>query len=295
VEIILIGGALIAVVLAFTLGAKIASLSNRSTLAKLLSEQARDRRSFLSAIQRELANILIWMDPQRFYQLYQSVMTEEAEIKNLTSSEANHRWDAFSEKYPDYQDFDIIGVRSYVLYPDTISCHDFESLGQAYRDISTFQALMIARDPFWRFFKGKNTEEANHLAGYARQVQDTKLRLDIELAVQQYYLSGKADDYAEFETDSFIVSPIPHLFEENRLGVVVKGTGEHGIYGFYVSDKYLPDGSPKIFHNYYRSDPTFQTTKGLRDLHAVADWRRSPSGRLKNGKLVDVIMLTSEY
>jgi len=47
------------------------------------------------------------------------------------------------------------------------------------------------------------------------------------------------------------VRPVAH-FTENRLGVLVKATNEHGLYGYFVSDKVLPDGTPKIHRSYNR-------------------------------------------
>jgi len=278
-EIVVIGGLLVAVVLAFNFGSKATASAAKVTIAKLLSDQAHDRMNFLSTLRRELANILIWSDPVRFRQLYQLVMTETGALKDLTSKGAQQRLDALSAKYPNYQDFDIIGTRVYVLYPDAISMHDMESIEQAYRDIATFQGIMIASDPNWKNFTVASAKESDHLAKYVRRIQDTKLRLDIESAIQQYYLSNKANDRADYETNEFIVRRVQH-FAENRLGVIVKATGEHGLYGFFVSDNELPDGSPKIYYGYYRSDATFQEETRLDSLNEVVDWRRSPSGRV---------------
>lgn len=278
-EFVVAVGFLIAVVVAFNVGAKAATSSAKAIFDRAQIAQAQDRKNFLTTLRRELANLLVWHDPVRFQQLYQVVLAETAGFKDLTAEGAQQRLDALSAKYPNYEDFDIVGTRPYVLYPDAISMHDWDALEQAYRDIANFQAIMIARDPHWKFFLVATGEEAEHLAKYVRKVQDTKLRLDIERAVNEYYVATRnSNERADYDSREFTVRPISH-FAENRLGILVKATNEHGLYGFFVSDTVQPDGSPKIYHSYYRSDATFQAEDHLDYLHEVANWRRSPSGR----------------
>jgi hypothetical protein len=132
--------------------------------------------NYLNTLRRELANHLVWQDPDRYLQLYQLIHVETATFKDLQRSQAQARLLELSKKYPQYQDFDLLGTRDYVLYADTLAGQDTADIEQRYRDIITFQALMIATDPEWRHFHATSAPEAQHLARYIQQVKDTKLR-----------------------------------------------------------------------------------------------------------------------
>lgn len=268
---------IVLLVVAFAVGAKGGAGSQASVIEKLEVASAHDRMGFLNTLRREIANYLVWEDPDRFQQLYNVVQVEVSAYAEMTAKGRAERMKALTSKYPQYSDFDVIGTRVYVLYPDGVSWLGIEGLETAYCDIANFQAILIAAEPHWKYFSVADAKEAEHLAGYVRQVHDTKLQLDIERAVGEYHRAGtqRGDVY---ETRDYRVQNVEH-FAENRLGVHVKASNEFGLYGFFIFDETEPDGSPKIHYSYYRSDPSFQSEGGLDYSCSVADWRLSSSGR----------------
>jgi hypothetical protein len=70
--------------------------------------QAHDRMIYLNTLRRELANHLVWQDPDRYLQLYQLIHAETATFKDLQRSQALARLLELSKKYPQYQDFDLM-------------------------------------------------------------------------------------------------------------------------------------------------------------------------------------------
>jgi hypothetical protein len=74
--------------------------------------------NYLNTLRRELANHLVWQDPDRYLQLYQLIHAETATFEDLTTVAAQARLLELSKKYPQYQDFDLIGTRDYVIYAD---------------------------------------------------------------------------------------------------------------------------------------------------------------------------------
>lgn len=253
--------ALIAVaVFAFRQGAK----AGAQPIAQLLNAQAHDRMNYLTLLRRELANFLIWCDPDRYVRLYELIHAETQPIKELEPPSRQARLATLCEKYPNYQDFDLIGTRDYVLYADTLS-DDLEDIEQRYRDIALFQALMIASTKSWKYFHTTDVGELEHLKKYARRVHDTKLRSRLEQAVSEHYIweAGKdASPDAEFQSQDFSVCHVPH-FAENRLGIEDKRTHEFGLHGLFVAD----DG--RIYKSYYRTDPAFEREQHLDQLHGV--------------------------
>lgn len=204
-------------------------------------------------------------------------MAEISTYKDMSARSLQQKIDALSAKYPHYEDFDVFRTRSYILYPDALGFRTFEDLERYYSDIYFFQALMIARDPKWKWFQSASAKEFNHLSEYVQSLQDTKLCLAMDYCVGEFYRRDAAID-CTYETNSFVVKRISH-FAENRLGIFFKDTKEYAIYGAYVSDRVLPDGSPKVYYSYFRSDERFHSEVSLDILHGVADWRRFPSGR----------------
>jgi hypothetical protein len=237
-----IAAVIILLIVAFAVGAKGGAGSQASIIDKLAVASAHDRMAFLNTLRREIANYLMWDDPDRFQQLSKVVQVEVSAYAEMTAKGRADRLKALTSKYPQYSDFDVIGTRVYVLYPDGVSWLGIEGLEGAYRDITNFQALLIASDAHWKYFMV--ADEGEHLAGYVREVHDTKLQLDIERAVGEYYRAGTQRGDV-FDTPEYRVQGVEH-FAENRLGVHVKETNEFGLYGFFIFDETVADGSPKI-------------------------------------------------
>jgi hypothetical protein len=142
---------------------KLAARNHKWELAKVYSDQAHDRMGLLYTLRRELANYLIWQDPDRYFRLYQLIHTETSSFKDLDPAKRQERLTTLCNKYKRYQDFDTIGTRVYVLYADRLSIECLEDVEANYRDIVTFQALMIASDDDWKPFHATSEAELKHL------------------------------------------------------------------------------------------------------------------------------------
>jgi hypothetical protein len=134
---------------------------------------------------------------------------------------------------------------------------------------ATFQALTIAHDPDWNFFRATSDEELGHLEKYVRRIKDTRLRLALEQAIHERHIWEYGRDSSggisaeEFNSNDFSVRRVDH-FAEFRLGIHVKVTNEFGLYGLFHDDK-----RDRTYINYYRSDPTFSTEHHLEVIHAL--------------------------
>lgn len=130
--------------LAFRFGTKAVAMSIGPAVNSQRTAQAHDRMNFLNTLRRELANYLIWRDPDRYLQLYATVHAETAAFKDLKPDRRAAHVNELCKKYPQYDDFDLVGTRVYVLYADTLATHDIPEIEERYRDIAAFQALLIA-------------------------------------------------------------------------------------------------------------------------------------------------------
>ena len=239
--------------------------------ANILRTQAIDRANFLQTLRRELANIMVWRDPRRYLQLYEEIHAEASSLKSWRAEEARRRHGELSEKYQFYSDFDAIGTRDYVLYADGVSMMTYADLEGIYRDIVMFEALSEIVDEAWKeaaklFVHMTSDEELRHLTEYVGRIDDTKLELRIERAIE-YFDLARAKDEQGLDNDFYSISYLPH-FAEMRYGVHLKRTNEFGIYSSFEFD----DG--RTLESYYRSDSTFRKEEPLYVLGSVLEESR---------------------
>jgi hypothetical protein len=262
---------LVPLVLGFYIGNRATRSSVKQGMLGFVRGRAEDRHAYLSTLSRELANYMIWHDPDRYHRLYVSLLKEATLLAELSKENMQKRYDEIAARYPQYRDFDVIGTRPYVLYPDGLSWKTIEDIEQAYRDIVHFQLILIASDENWKHFICISGEEEQHLAEYVQRVKDTKLRIDIEQAMTEFRAWNKSNSYTPYESQRYTVQKISH-FAENRYGIFVKPSHEYAIYGFFVADDTLPDSSPKTYYSHYRSDSSFQNETHLHRLEEVRNW-----------------------
>jgi hypothetical protein len=248
---------LVALVVGLFLGAKLIAKGSLPGILEMQKSQAIDRANYLFTLRRELANILIWRDSQRYAKLYQELCSEFKSFKSWRLEEINKRLSELSKKYEFYNDFDIIGSKEYVLYSD--NWHNYEELESRYRDIATFVALSLTANKSWmnaqyqidfEFIKEFEPDEHNHLLEYVEQIEDTKLIIRIEQAMDAYYTMFRESGF--LDNDFLTVRPISSLTPDNRYSIHIKRTNEFAIYSVFHYDE---GGTRK---EYYRSDSTFE-------------------------------------
>lgn len=248
----------------FLFGSKAALSTFHDKFARHNAGRTEDRAAFLTTVRRELGNLLIWEDPMRFKDLYARLHAETSSYKFWKPGALQDAYDQIAKRYPNFGDFDVLGVRTYVLYPTARALLSDEDLASHYADLTRFVALLAATEADWRQYSPTSEDEVRHLDKYARSVLDTKFKLRLQRAIQDLYVWLSADDTGDraFDRQLYSVQRVNH-FAENRYGVHLKDTNEHGLYSFFVSDE------GKIYHSYYRSDPTFQSEKWLDVDHAL--------------------------
>lgn len=262
-EVIFVG--LAALVGGFVLGSKLSAKAVAPALTQVSNTQAIDRANFLQTLRRELANVMVWRNPQRYLQLYRQLNSEVSSLRSWRPEEVRKRLAELASKYPYYSDFDSVATREYVLYADGVSMLGDDEMEERYRDLVMFAALSSIDDAGWKdaFVHTTDNKELAHLTKYVQRIEDTKLRLRIERAMDDNAMARR-EDARNLNNDCYSIVDLPH-FAENSYGVHLKRTNEFGIYSFFVFD----DG--RIHYIYYRSDPTFAQEQELNPLHAVLE------------------------
>lgn len=234
--------------------------------ANLAKQRATAVALYLHTLRRELANLLMWRDPERYRDIYGDLYQQVASLRSQPVETVRFRLTQLGEHYRLLEDFDIFGTREYVLYSDGACLSSMTEIEERYRDIVLFMEMSVVAEPAWHEVSSLATDdrEAAHLSRYHRQVLDTQLQLRLDHAMAHYY-AGRADDFQEpFENDYCTVQSLPHV-AENRYGIWLKETGEYGVYSFFVFDY------GDVHKSYRRSDAGFRAEHPLDSLQMVVD------------------------
>jgi hypothetical protein len=247
-------------IVGFLLGMKFTAMAALPGIKDIQGTQAIDRANYLFILRRELANILIWRDPQRYLRLYQELSSELSSLESWRLEEIKKRLAELCEKYPDYDDFDIIASKEYVLYPDAVSWNSYEQLEAHYRDIATFVALSLIGDTNWSNerwrikldFTHKFGPDGNeHLLEYVERIEDTKLIMRIDQAMHAYY-TMRDNESVVLDNDFFAVKMHYRSSPDLCYTLHIKRTNEFAIFSRFIHD----DGHTS--DTYFRSDSTFE-------------------------------------
>lgn len=267
---------LVSLIVGFLLGVKLIVKAAQPEVKEIEKTRAIDRANYLFTLRRELANILIWQDPQRYIKLYQELCSEFNSFKSWRLEAINKRLSELQKEYPFYNDFDIIESKEYILYSD--NWQNYNELEARYRDIATYVALSLASNTSWQdakyqidfnFTDEHIPNKLEHLLEYVDRIEDTKLIMRIDHAMDAYHtMHNKESGF--LDNDSFTVRPIISLAPDNRYSVHIKRTNEFAIYSIFYYDE---GGTSK---NYYRSDSTFEKENYLHSNTSLLDELRRP-------------------
>ena len=248
----------------FVLGAKANASSARSKFTEIMRSQAHDRFHYLATLRREIANLLIWENPDRFLQMYENIMSELQNVSDMNRDALKKRFDALSKKYPHFIDFDAIGTKDYVLYPDAIDWKTTDDLEEYYKDNLRFTFYATELVKSWQIFRHYRNPHRDHAREYVQRVKDTRLKEKISRAVETIDVVKRYGDIEfdfELESDKFLAKRLFPDTPDLQIGIHLKKDNEFGIYSVFIDDE--------IFRNYYRSDRHFEDQK---PLDTVRSW-----------------------
>ena len=106
-------------------------------------------------IRRELAGYLVTHNREAYLALCRRAFGICAEIQSRSEQEQTQMLQELSSKYPDYESFDLSGVKEYVLAHEVLGDYfSFEEVENHYLEIIKFQCLSQLVDNSWRFRPG---------------------------------------------------------------------------------------------------------------------------------------------
>jgi hypothetical protein len=213
---------------------------------------------YLEVLRRELANVIVSDDPNKMVAAYYKAWEFEGELSRAASSRVEAELNVLTERYPVYEEFDLLNVRHFVPYSDAANCGE-DAVEERYLDISKFLILKNIKAKSSRpVFSEKESET---LRNSMRRESDRRFRAKIEDAMKIYNVARSAAkdgsfERIDYEDASISVFPLQH-FAESRWGIHFKPTDEFGIYSVFYAD------NSKAYRSYYRSDNSFQEETSL--------------------------------
>lgn len=228
---------------------------------------ASDRSNLLHAYSRELSNHLVQLNPDRYYTIYSRALDEQEKLFAVDKTTREAQLHILTERYPIYDNFDFVGTRPYVLYGETLGRYDSDDIEEHFLNLVKFHSLQRAVSEEWRLLMPMlSKKELDHLAGYIRQVKDTKFKERLKLAVGEFSAVRRSqaidfkipDSSMVYETAEMAVYKLYDIAELME-GFWFKDTNDYGIHSVFYGDD-------KSYESFYRSDRTFEKREVLYTL-----------------------------
>jgi hypothetical protein len=184
----------------------------------------------------------------------------EREMSTSAPSRVDAELNVLTERYPIYDEFDLLNVRHFIPYSDAADGCGEDAVEERYLGISKFMILKNIKAKASRpIFSEKESET---LRNAMQRETDRRFRAKIEDAMKTYNVARAAAkdgsfERIDYEDASISVFPLQH-FAESRWGIHLKATDEFAIYSVFYSD------DSKAYRSYYRSDNSFQEETSLR-------------------------------
>ena len=188
--------------------------------------------NYFSVLCRELANELIYRNPDRFVGLTEQIVMEVGQIQKLSKENAFVRLNNMMQTYTTYGDFDVIGTKNYNLYTEGFKDIEDIEIEKYYHDIQIWCALNAVYKDTWKFNitsdcipTEKRLEEVQK---YISLYKDTILVNQIKSAKRHYdwfltnahQLGEENSIYPEFYNNAdFEIRFIHHAGPQGEMGL----------------------------------------------------------------------------
>ncbi|MBB2868597.1 UNVERIFIED_ORG: hypothetical protein GGI63_005241 [Rhizobium esperanzae] len=216
---------------------------------------------YLEVLRREIAQEIMSDDADAMYRAFHKTRDYERELRRGDKARIDADFKSLCHKVPAFQDFDVLGTRHFVAYPDARSSLSTEDLVDNYLDITRMLIINAARKATPHEVTGG--DEADQLDKAIRRRKDRAFKARIIDAVERYHSYNNARSKEGLgrrgydDGKLFVTFVLPEYSPEHGYGVHFADTGEYGLNTVYVDD----NGKP--FRSYYRSDASFKEQRGL--------------------------------
>lgn len=209
---------------------------------------------FLQTHLRELANIIILDDPDRFLECYNESWEWEKKCALYSPQKILQESVTITKKFPEHGDFDLLATRHWVLYESSGFGYDLDDVCERYKDICRFLIIIkkIKKSYYAPMFSEKDLKAAERLI---QEHKDKILRNKIDDAMTRYWLRKSDMTYEDREYKvTFLLDHAKRSFSpENEYGIHIKDKNEFAVFSRFTFDDNTEHKS------YYMTDENFDS------------------------------------
>ena len=258
--LVAVGSLVLGAFLGFVLGAVAGQSVSKEEMRDVKRHKLEDQKLYLGVLRRELANLLIQRDPDRFLAFYEETFYQLTDMGEKPKSLIDAEEKLIIEKYPMIADWDHINTHDYVLY-DNGQFHTENELYAVYRDLVTYQTILSYRpatqaDPL-KWQPALTHQRLEHLRSYISEFKGTRLKHRLVEAMRQINvhkheldrLCSMSQDFREayhganlegaahhVSTPQFTAKPVAVSAAESGYHIRF-ADGEEGMVGFFYEDR----------------------------------------------------------
>jgi len=165
--------ALVAVlVLGLVLGYKTSMHSLQTGIFRLKRNSVTDRSLLLALVRRDIANVLIRQDPDRFLTVYQKAYEFTKTVGQLSQAAQAQMLKTITDEFPYFSDFDLLSRRDYILEaPLLFGSPSSEEIENHFQKLVQFQAIMKSLDPEWKYQTPISDKDIEIAARYVEELK----------------------------------------------------------------------------------------------------------------------------
>jgi hypothetical protein len=246
-------------------GTKALAKEMKNEFFRLKKNVVEAEQRFLENHRRELAQIIIARSAEAFESAFFKCQKFEVEMRMSSPDRIEAELKALADRFPYYQDFELLGTRHFVSYEDAVSWNSLDDIIDRYIDITKWLSLLLAKQK--RVFHVFPEDEIRVFRDSMRRRKDRLFKQRIKDAMALFYKMRRAADAGNksdivgesYEDENVKVHYAPMQYSpEVAYGIHFKDTNEYGVYSFFSDYK-----SDKTYYSFYRSDRTFKDHKLL--------------------------------
>ena len=232
--------------------------------AKLASNWIEAEGRFLEGLRREIANLIVDVDPDLMTRCYFKAWDFEREIGlNVIRAEAEEA--ALFAKFSQFSDFELRQAGDTKIYNQLRNSASDDELVERYLEIGRMLVFLRRRDVAKSEIPLHNEKEYILLCGSMQTLKNVRLYKMIDETMKRYnwYCTGLEKNVHSisgyrvgFNNDEIEIVYLTGSWD-NEWGIVFKKTGDFGVHKFSVYD----DGETR--GSYYRSDAQFKNRELL--------------------------------
>lgn len=233
-----------------------AGLTQQEILLRSLQRHADEAETrYLGVLRREIANMLLASDPDRFGRLYAKAAAYEAEMASSDAQRVEAEEAALLAKFRHYPDFEILGSYHMQPYADARSHVSDDGLADRYLEVSRMLMYLRRRDRVDAGTPLFDQRERDAQARFRRRRMDGALRQRIDEAMRLAMayrrgveVGGGSDPHRYEDNEYEVFVTVPRAWHDTEWAVVCRDSGEVGV-------TTVVDAGGDLRHRfYYRSD-----------------------------------------